>query len=201
MSTVHIKYGWMVYTLICFAVLSSICSAQSYVMNAMGDATVSTAEHADLRGTFPRRGFSLQTEIPIYDPSETHFFAGGSIDTRLSYFDLTFGGDLGDKDVYVRIEYGMNLFYFLDEPDAKMSVSLGVAGIIGIHAEDWSNSRYEWLYQVPSFVVGLKHHFDRYSVTVGWKQNYALFGKMKDGKVIEEETLMRGAVYLKLCVY
>lgn len=153
------------------------------------------------REAFSRRGFSLQSEIPLYDPSGTHFYVGGSIDTRLSYFDLTFGGDLGDKDVYVRLEYGMNLFYLIDEPDTKLCTSLGVGGIIGIHAEDWSSSRYEWLYQVPFFVVGLKYHFDRYSVTIGWKQNYALFGKMKDGEVVDDEVLKRGAVELKLCVY
>jgi hypothetical protein len=153
------------------------------------------------RESFSRRGFALQSEIPLYDPSETHFFAGGSIDTKLSYFDLTFGGDLSDKDVYVRLEYGMHLLYLIDEQDTKLCTSLGVGGIIGIHAEDWSSSRYEWLYQVPFFVVGLKYHFDRYSVTVGWKQNYALFGKMKDGEVIEEEVLKKGAVELKLCVY
>jgi hypothetical protein len=150
---------------------------------------------------FPRQGFALQSEIPLYNTKQAAFFAGGSIDTYLSYFDLTIGGSLKDKDVLFRIEYGMNILYLINNPTNKMCISLGASAIIGVHAEDWKTSFYEWYFKAPSFVVGLKHHFDRYSITVGWKQDYAIFEKFKDGKQVSQEHLKRGALFLKFCVY
>jgi hypothetical protein len=158
-------------------------------------------EETTPKSLFPRQGFSLISSIPLYDTKRTFFYAGGSIDSRLSYFDLVFSGDLTNKDVLIRLDYGMNVLYFINEPDSKLCASLGVAGIIGIHAEDWETSSYEWYFKAPSFVAGIKYHFDRYSVTVGWQQDYAIFEKLKDGKEVSQEHLKKGALFLKFCVY
>lgn len=150
---------------------------------------------------YPRRGFSLMSSIPLYDTKQTTFCAGGSIDTKLSYFDLTISGDMENKDVIFRIDYGMNVLYLIENPDTKLCASVGVAGIIGIHADDWKTSIYEWYFSAPSFVAGLKYHFSRYSITVGWQQDYAIFEKFKDGKEVSQENLKKGALFLKFCVY
>lgn len=158
-------------------------------------------ETDDPKSIFPRQGFSLLSTIPLHDSEPMFFYAGGSIDTRLSYFDLTFSGDLTNKDILVRIDYGMNVLSFIDRSRTKVCVSLGISGIIGIHTEDWKTSVYEWYFKAPSFVTGLKCHFDRYSFTVGWQQDYAIFEKLKDGAKISEDYLKKGSLFLKFCVY
>lgn len=170
-------------------------------MNARHSLSSTPPSTLDPKNSFLRQGFSLQSSVPLYDTKQTFFYVGGSIDTRLSYFDLTFSGDLTNKDVIMRLDYGMNVLYFINNPHRKLCASLGVAGIIGIHAEDWKTSPYEWYFKAPSFVAGIKYHFDRYSVTIGWQQDYAIFEKLKDGKEVSQEHLKRGALFLKFCVY
>ena len=189
-------------TLITF--LISLFLVSPVVLAQHGGVTRQEARRSSVfpeKSFFPRQGFSLQTDIPLYEGGRTFFFAGGSIDSKLSYFDLTVSGDLTNKDVLFRIDYGMNIFYFIDAEKTKLCASLGVSGIIGIHAQDWTTSPYEWYFKAPSFVAGLKLHFSRYSLTAGWKQDYAVFGKMKGGKEISEDVLTRGGIFLKLCVY
>lgn len=106
----------------------------------------SDTQKSESNGFYPRLSFTIQTDIAVDDPSESPVFMGGRIDTRIAYFGLTIGGNKGDKDVLIRVEYGANIFHFREEPE---SIICAVIGPIGLHAQDSMTSPYEWFFQVP----------------------------------------------------
>lgn len=112
-----------------------------------------------------RRGFALQSEIV---KGSTMFYAGGTIDAKIAYFDISFGGDLQREDISARIEYGMNLFTLGEN---NHIIFLGIGGTGGQNVDPRKNG-YDWFFSAPFFTVGYKYHFNTYAISIGVSKQY-----------------------------
>lgn len=162
----------MKYYIILFAVLISIANIASGQ-----NSTPYYNEHE----TFPHRGFCVQSEFTAEHAS---FYAGGTIDSKIAYLDISFGGSLDREDISARIEYGMNLFKFSED---NHIIFIGIGGIVGSNIDRDKNG-YDWFFTAPFFTAGYKFYYKNYGIAFGvskqygWNQKYYKGDKVFSGK-------------------